>query len=89
MDKFGRAFRISVNKPGELMVRIEELPYVRAAYLMGSELMVEVEEGSEAQFYADATDLANQLGLELYGIESRVATLEDLFRRVVRGDGGE
>ena len=89
MDKFGRAFRISVNKPGELMVRIEELPYVRAAYLVGSELMVEVEEGSEAQFYADATDLANQLGLELYGIESRVATLEDLFRRVVRGDGGE
>ena len=89
MDKFGRAFRISVNKPDELMVRIEELPYVRAAYLVGSELMVEVEEGSEAQFYADATDLANQLGLELYGIESRVATLEDLFRRVVRGDGGE
>jgi len=89
MDKFGRAFRISVSRPEELLRRVEELPYVRAAYVMGSELMVEVEEGSEAQFYADATGLARELGLELYGIDSRVATLEDLFKRIVRGSGGE
>ena len=89
MDKFGRAFRISVNRPEELLKHVKELPYVRAAYIMGSELMVEVEEGSEAQFYADATGLAKELSLELYGIESRVATLEDLFKRIVRGSGGE
>lgn len=87
MAKFGRVFRISSSDPRALLERIKDLPYVRDAHISGPDLLVEVEEGSETAFYADATAIARELGVELHGIESKVATLEDLFRRVVERGG--
>ena len=83
MKEFGRAFRISSSDPRRLLSKVRELPYVREAYVIGQDLVVEVEEGSEGSLYADVNEVARKAGVELYGVESKVATLEDLFRRVV------
>lgn len=88
MREFGRSFRVSVSNPAVLRPKVLDLPYVREAYISGRDLMVEVEEGHEDEFYGAVRSLAEQAGLEFYGIESRVASLEDLFRRVVLGRFG-
>ena len=85
MREFGRSFRVSVSNPAVLRPKVLDLPYVREAYISGRDLMVEVEEGHEDEFYGVVRSLAEQAGLEFYGLESRVASLEDLFRRVVLG----
>jgi len=90
MRRYGRAFRVSTDKPEALRPKVAELPYVREAFVAGRDLMVEVEEGHEAEFYTAISGLAKELGVELYGVESKVASLEDLFKRVVLGElGGE
>ncbi len=88
MSEFGRSFRVSVSDPKALRARVLELPYVREAYISGRDLVVEVEKGHEEEFYGAVRTLASEAGLEFYGIESRVASLEDLFRRVVLGRVG-
>ncbi len=90
MRRYGRAFRVSTDRPEALRPRVAEFPYVREAFVAGRDLVVEVEEGHEAEFYTAISGLAKELGVELYGVESKVASLEDLFRRVVLGElGGE
>ena len=90
MRRYGRAFRVSTDKPEALRPKVAELPYVREVFVTGRDLVVEVEEGHEAEFYSAISSLARELGVELYGVESKVASLEDLFRRVVLGElGGE
>ena len=88
MAQFGRSFRVSVSDPKALRPRVLELPYVRDAYISGRDLVVEVEEGHEDEFYGTIRSLAHEVGVEFYGLESRVASLEDLFRRMVLGKLG-
>ncbi|RLI07610.1 ABC transporter ATP-binding protein [Candidatus Bathyarchaeota archaeon] len=85
MAQFGRSFRVSVSDPRALRPKVLELPYIRDAYISGRDLMVEVEEGHEDEFYGTIRSLAREVGVEFYGLESRVASLEDLFRRMVLG----
>ena len=90
MRRYGRVFRVSADKPEVLRPRVAELPYVKEAQVAGRDLLVEVEEGHEDEFYSAVTSLARELGVELYGLESKVASLEGLFRRIVLGQvGGE
>ncbi|MCL5067987.1 MAG: ABC transporter ATP-binding protein [Thaumarchaeota archaeon] len=78
--------RVSTDKPHELSERIKLLKYVTGVELSGENISVETEEGLGKQLYFEVPKLASEVGAELYGIESKGASLEELFRRAVSSD---
>ncbi len=75
------AARITTNKPVELAEKIRSLGYVVKVGVSGENLLVETTTGTTAQLYRDVPTIADDVGAELYGIESKSASLEELFRR--------
>ena len=47
----------------------------------GENLLVETAPGATARLFRDVPQMADDIGAELYGIESKGASLEELFRR--------
>ena len=75
------AARVTTNKPAELAERIRSLAYVTGVGVSGENLLVETTAGTTAGLYHDVPKIADGIGAELYGIESKSASLEELFRR--------
>lgn len=86
IDRYGaNSFKITCDQPSELLKRLPELPYIITAKVEGQELIVMVKEGMNPKLYADVSALASEMRVRIYGIESRSASLEELFRQAVGG----
>ncbi|MGP8124832.1 MAG: ABC transporter ATP-binding protein [Nitrososphaerales archaeon] len=79
--------RVTTDKPGDLAERIRELKYVVGLEVSGENIVVEAQKGSGDRLYDDVPGLARQVGARLYGVESKNASLEELFRRATSPDG--
>lgn len=94
-QRFGAAVvRVTTDSPTSLAEAVRSLAYVSSVEVMGESLVVETKEGTEEnQLYIDVPRLAAQVHAKLYGIESKNASLEELFRKAVSSDnpngGGE
>lgn len=81
-NKFGaNSLRITTDSPDLLLLKLRELPYVIAADTDGQGLNVRVNEGTESRIYQDASQIASQVSAKIFGIESRSASLEELFKQ--------
>ena len=75
------ATRITTNKVAALAGMIKSLDYVIKVEVSGENLLVETTQDSSSRLYSDVPRIALEVGAELYGIESKSASLEELFRR--------
>ncbi len=75
-------FRISSSDSRKLLAELIKLPYIEEVSLTGIEIMVKVKDGFEQQLYSDVASIARNINVELYGIDFKVASLEELFRRI-------
>ena len=73
--------RVSTDKPDLLAAKIGSLDYVKRVEVVGENITVESVEGKGRQLYHDVPKLADEIGVQLTGIESKSASLEELFRR--------
>jgi ABC-2 type transport system ATP-binding protein len=78
-----QAARITTNKATELGTKIKYLEYVVRVEISGDNIVVETKEGLVSRLYKDVPQVADDVGAELYGIESKGASLEELFRKTV------
>ncbi len=86
-SKFGaNSLRIASDRPDLLLPKIRQLDYVQGVDMDGQGLTIKVKEGNESRLYEDAPRLAKEAGAKIFGIESRSASLEELFRQVVRSN---
>ena len=68
-----------------LLAELVELPYIEGITMTGFEVLVKVKEGFEQQFYSDVAEVAKKVGVKLFGVDFKVASLEELYRRVIVG----
>lgn len=90
-ERFGAArMRISTDKPGALAEELVKLDYVVTAEIEGTDISAAVSAGKEDRLYEDVPKLAKGIGARVRGIESRTASLEELFNLAVRAgrEGG-
>ena len=81
------AVRVSTDKPDELASLIRALPYVISVVRAGDDVVVKPSPDSPGdQLYTDVPRLAGQANARLFGIESKNASLEELFRSAVSSD---
>jgi ABC-2 type transport system ATP-binding protein len=79
--------RVTTDSPGALAEAIKSLSYVVSVEASGENLVVETSsEMAEGQLYLDVPRLAAQVHARLYGIESKNASLEELFRKAVSSE---
>jgi len=78
------AARVTTNKPQQLAEKMRSLEYVTGVGVSGENLLVETAPGETARLFRDVPHIADEIGAELYGIESKSASLEELFRRTTR-----
>jgi ABC-2 type transport system ATP-binding protein len=79
--------RVTTDSPGVLAEAIRSLAYVVSVEVSGENLVVETsQDAAEGQLYLDIPRLAAQVHARLYGIESKNASLEELFRKAVSSD---
>jgi ABC-2 type transport system ATP-binding protein len=85
--------RVTTDNPASLAEAIRSLAYVVSVEVSGENLVVETSQGApEGQLYVDVPRLTAQVHAKLYGIESKSASLEELFRKATASDrakGGE
>jgi ABC-2 type transport system ATP-binding protein len=85
--------RVATDSPGPLAEAVRSLAYVASVEVAGESMVVETKEGTaEDQLYFDVPKLAAQFHAKLYGIESKNASMEELFRKAISSDnpnGGE
>lgn len=86
-SKFGaNSLRVGSDRPDLLLPKIRELDYVLGIDIDGQGLSVRVKEGSESRLYEDAPRLAKDTVAKIFGIESRSASLEELFKQAVQSN---
>ena len=82
--------RVTTDRSPELAERIRSLVYVVSVEVSGENILVETNrEAPEGVLYRDVPKLAQEVGARLYGIESKSASLEELFRRAVSSEPGK
>jgi ABC-2 type transport system ATP-binding protein len=80
--------RVTTDSPGNLAEAIRSLEYVLSVETSGENLVVQTKKGTpEGQLYFDVPRLAAQVHARLDGIESKNASLEELFRKAVSSEG--
>ena len=83
-ERFGvSAVRVSTDKPAKMAGRISALSYVKGVEVVGNAVIVSAEPGDVSRLYQDVPKIALEVGAQLTGIETKTATLEELFRHVV------
>jgi ABC-2 type transport system ATP-binding protein len=81
--------RISTDKPEKLAVEVKGLSYIEKLEVDTRGLSVKTSEGNEEKLYEDAPKLARKVEAKIFGIETGSASLEELYRLVVkRAEGG-
>ncbi len=84
-EKFGaRATRILTDKPEDIAKELEKLKYITKIEVDSRSVSVGATKGKEDKLYEDAPKLARNVGAKILGIESGVASLEELFRLAVK-----
>lgn len=78
-------YRIMVDEPGKLVQELSKMNYIESLSIEGKDIIIRVKYDYGGSIYHEISQLAQELGLKLHGIESRSAGLEELFRRVVEG----
>lgn len=79
--------RVTTDSPRNLAEAIRSLGYVVSVEVSGENLIVEASQDAvEGELYMDIPKLAVQVHARLYGIESKNASLEELFRKAVSSD---
>jgi ABC-type multidrug transport system ATPase subunit len=82
--------RVTTDSPGDLAEAVRSLAYVASVEVVGESMVIETAQGgTEGQLYFDVPRLAAQVHARLYGIESKNASLEELFRKAVSSDNPE
>jgi ABC-2 type transport system ATP-binding protein len=76
-----RITRVSTSNAPILAEAIKGLDYVVRVDVSGENISVEAKEGQSSRLYEDVARLAKGVHAELNGIESKNASLEELFRR--------
>jgi ABC-2 type transport system ATP-binding protein len=76
--------RILTDRPEALAKEAEKLKYVGKVEVNSRSVSVGVVKGKEDNIYEDAPKLARKVGAKILGIESGVASLEELFRLAVK-----
>ena len=74
--------RVNTNKPAELAEKIKKLPYVVLVEVAGDNISIRTESRRGNLLYQDVLTLAGQIDALLNGIESKGASLEELFRKI-------
>jgi len=74
--------RVNTNKPAELAEKIKKLPYVVLVEVAGDNISIRTESRRGNVLYQDVLTLAGQIDALLNGIESKGASLEELFRKI-------
>jgi ABC-2 type transport system ATP-binding protein len=86
-ERFGAStMRISTDNPEALAKEISSLDYVVSTELAGTGVSVTTATGEEERLYEDVPKLARGVGAKVRGLESRSASLEELFRLAVEGE---
>jgi len=78
-----KAIRISTNKPEALAKEIERLSYVERFEIDSRGISLVTVKGKESNIYEDTLKLAKKVNAVILGIESGVASLEQLYYKVV------
>ena len=88
-EKFGaKTTRISTDKPKALAELIRKLDYVERVEVESRGVNVSVVGGTDEKLYEDIPKLVKKVDAKILGIESGVASLEELFRLIIRSDRG-
>jgi len=72
--------KVNTNKPAELAEKIKTLPYVVEVEVIGDNISIRTESRRGNLLYHDVLSLADQIDALLNGVESKGASLEELFR---------
>jgi ABC-2 type transport system ATP-binding protein len=76
-----RVTRVSATNASGLAESIKSLDYVLKVEVSGENISIEMKEGQSSRLYEDVPKLAKAANSELNSIESKNASLEELFRR--------
>ncbi len=77
------ATRITTTSPQKLAEAMKELRYVRNTIVDSRGISVDVPEEKKQQLYGDIVKLAKKAKVQISGIESETASLEELYDRAV------
>ena len=77
-------YRVTVSYSSKILDDLSKLPYVFNIQLEGPDILLNIENGYENQFYSDLSKIADQKRVKIIGVESRSTTLEQLFMRVIK-----
>lgn len=76
--------RVSTDKPEELATEIKKLSYVEKLEVDTRGISVRASEGNEEKLYEDTPKLARKIKAKILGMETGSASLEELYRLVVK-----
>ncbi len=83
-----KAARVLTDKPEPLAAAVRRLDYVRRVDTNGRGILVNTEPGKDEQLFEDVLRLAKGVEAKIMGMESEVASLEELFRLAIKSSGG-
>ena len=75
--------RISTDKPQELAIEVQKLPYVEECNTDLRGVFVKVKTGNENLLYETAPRLATKINAKILGIETGSSSLEELYKQIV------
>jgi ABC-2 type transport system ATP-binding protein len=75
--------RISTDKPQELAIEVQKLPYVEECNTDPRGVFVKVKTGNENLLYETAPRLASKINAKILGIETGSSSLEELYKQIV------
>lgn len=91
-ERFGvGGARVTTDKPELLAKEVKELKYVRGLSVETRGLVVDVPQETTEQLFEDVLKISRKVGARIFGMESGVTSLEELFRLAVqtRAEGGQ
>jgi len=83
-----RAIRISTDKPNAFANALKRLSYIEDISVDDKGVLLTVKEGAESEVYEDSLRIAKEVGATILGIDMGVASLEQLYHKVI-GIGGD
>ena len=83
-EKFAAgAIRVSTDKPQEMGLEIQKLPYVDKCEIDVRGVLVRINMENENEFFGTVPRLATKVGAKIQGIETGSSSLEELYKLVV------
>jgi len=73
-------FRVYSSDNAKLLDRLRDMSFVKDVRIQGNELIIVVEHGMENKLYSELSRIALELNVEIYDVESRAPSLEELLK---------